>query len=202
MPVVATPELGIPFPFDTTPEELQDFRAKAEAMLNTVEALEESGLQVDITQDDREQSHGMLLNESFPAPKKVTPASVKHLNAILSEYDHEILNVHYRLRHYVTNKLVLESADGDPKVRLKALELLGKVSGVGLFSERIDVNVTHRTVKDIETELRKTLELYDAEYTDVTETKPVSIAEIDLDEELGLTNQPEEVAEDGSEPTP
>jgi hypothetical protein len=202
MPVVATPELGIPFPFDTTPEELQDFRAKAEAMLNTVEALEESGLQVDITQDDREQSHGMLLNESFPAAKKVTPASVKHLNAILSEYDHEILNVHYRLRHYVTNKLVLESVDGDPKVRLKALELLGKVSGVGLFSERIDVNVTHRTVKDIETELRKTLELYDAEYTDVTETKPVSIAEIDLDEELGLTNQPEEVAEDGSEPTP
>jgi len=202
MPVVATPELGIPFPFDTTPEELQDFRAKAEAMLNTVEALEESGLQVDITQDDREQSHGMLLEEKFPAPKNVTPASVKHLNAILSEYDQEILNVHYRLRHYITNKLVLESVDGDPKVRLKALELLGKVSGVGLFSERIDVNVTHRTVKDIETELRKTLQLYDAEYTDVTESKPVSIAEIDLDEELGLTKQPEEVTEDGSEPTP
>jgi hypothetical protein len=201
MPVVATPELGIPFPFDTTPEELQDFRAKAEALLNTVEALEESGLQVDITQDDREQSHGMLLEESFPAAKKLTPASVKHLNAILSEYDHEILNVHYRLRHYVTNKLVLESVDGDPKVRLKALELLGKVSGVGLFSERIDVNVTHRTVKDIETELRKTLELYDVEYTDVTDAKPVVIAEIDLDEELGLKPD-EEVTEDGSEPTP
>jgi hypothetical protein len=201
MPVVATPELGIPFPFDTTPEELQDFRAKAEALLNTVEALEESGLQVDITQDDREQSHGMLLEESFPAAKKLTPASVKHLNAILSEYDHEILNVHYRLRHYVTNKLVLESVDGDPKVRLKALELLGKVSGVGLFSERIDVNVTHRTVKDIETELRKTLELYDVEYADVTDTKPVAIAEIDLDEELGLKPD-EEVTEDGSEPTP
>ena len=124
------------------------------------------------------------------------------LPGILTEFDRELFDVHRRLRNYVTNKLVIESADEDAKVRLKALELLGKVSGVGLFSERIDVNVTHRTVKDIETELRKTLELYDVEYTDVTETKPVSIAEIDLDEELGLTNQPEEVAEDGSEPTP
>lgn len=202
MPVVATPELGIPFPFDTTPEELQDFRAKAEAMLNTVEALEESGLNVEITQDDRMQSHGMLLEEKFLPPKEVTPASVKHLNAILSEYDHEVMNVHYRLRNYVTNKFILETKDPDPKVRLKALEMLGKVSGVGLFSDRIDVTVTHRTVKDIETELRKTLQLYDGEYTDVTDQQVPSLAEIDLDEELGLPPPAEEATEDGSEPTP
>lgn len=185
MPVVATPELGIPFPFDTTPEELDNFRAKAEAMLNTVEELERSGLEVNVTDDDRIQSHGMMLEETVPAPKNITPASVKHLNAILSEFDREVLDVHRRLRNYVTNKLVLDSADPDPKVRLKALEMLGKIGGVGLFSDRIDVTVTHRTVKDIETELRKTLELYEGDYTDVTESKPVSLAEIDLDEELG-----------------
>lgn len=185
MPVIATPELGIPFPFDTTPEELHDFRAKAEAMLNTIEELERSGLQVEVTDADRIQSHGMLLEENIPAPKNLTPASVKHLNAIISEYDREVLDVHRRLRHYVTNKLVIDSTDPDPKTRLKALELLGKIGGVGLFSDRIDVTVTHRTVKDIETELRKTLELYEGEYTDVTETRPTSLAEIDLDAELG-----------------
>lgn len=57
MPVVATPELGIPFPFDTTPEELKDFRDKAEALLNTVEELESHGLEVEVTDNDRAESH-------------------------------------------------------------------------------------------------------------------------------------------------
>jgi len=194
MPLVVTPELGIPFPFDTTPEELHNFRAKAEALLNTVEELEKNGLEVEVTQDDRIQSHGIMLEEEFPAPKNLTPASVKHVNAILSEYDREVLDVHRRLRSFVTNKFILETKDEDPKVRLKALEMLGKINGVGLFSERIDVTVTHRTVKDIETELRKTLELYEGDYTDVTEQKPVSLAEIDLDTELGTDSGPETAA--------
>jgi hypothetical protein len=201
MPVVATPELGIPFPFDTTPEELNDFRDKAEALLNTVEVLESEGLSVQVTDDDRMQSHGMMLEEKLLPPKDITPASVKHLKTILTEFDRELFDVHRRLRNYVTNKLVIESADEDAKVRLKALELLGKVSGVGLFSERIDVTVTHRTVKDIEEELKKTLQLYEGEYEVVDKAKPVALAELDLDEELGL-NKPEVVTEDGPEPTP
>lgn len=198
MPVVATPELGIPFPFDTTPEELDSFREKAQALLNTVEELERSGLEVDITDEARIDSHAMLVAEEVQPAKNLTPASIKHLNAIISEYDRELLDVHRRLRTYVTNKLILDSADPDPKVRLKALEMLGKVSGVGLFSERVDVTVTNRSVKDIETELRKTLELYEGDYEVVDNPKQVSIAEIDLDEELGT--KPEK--EDGSDPAP
>ena len=190
MPVVATPELGIPFPFDTTPEELNDFRAKAEALLNTVEELESHGLQVEVTDSDRLESHMAVSTGVLPAAKDITPGAIKHVNAILSEFDREVLDVHRRLRNYVTNKLVIDSANDDPRTRLKALELLGKVSGVGLFSERIDVNVTQRTVKDIETELRKTLELYDGEYAVVESEKPVAIAEIDLDTELGTDSGP------------
>ena len=190
MPVVATPELGIPFPFDTTPEELNDFRAKAEALLNTVEELEEHGLQVEVTDSDRLESHMAVNTGVLPAAKDITPGAIKHVNAILSEFDREVLDVHRRLRNYVTNKLVIDSANNDPRTRLKALEMLGKISGVGLFSERIDVNITQRTVKDIETELRKTLELYDGEYTVIEPEKPVAIAEIDLDTELGTDSGP------------
>jgi hypothetical protein len=190
MPVVATPELGIPFPFDTTPEELNDFRAKAEALLNTVEELESHGLQVEVTDSDRLESHMAVTTGVLPAAKDITPGAIKHVNAILSEFDREVLDVHRRLRNYVTNKLVIDSANDDPRTRLKALEMLGKISGVGLFSERIDVNITQRTVKDIETELRKTLELYDGEYTVVEPEKPVAIAEIDLDTELGTDSGP------------
>lgn len=190
MPVVATPELGIPFPFDTTPEELNDFRAKAEALLNTVEELESHGLQVEVTDSDRLESHMAVTTGVLPAAKDITPGAIKHVNAILSEFDREVLDVHRRLRNYVTNKLVIDSANDDPRTRLKALEMLGKISGVGLFSERIDVNITQRTVKDIEAELRKTLELYDGEYAVVESEKPVAIAEIDLDTELGTDSGP------------
>jgi hypothetical protein len=74
---------------------------------------------------------------------------------------------------------------------------------VGLFSERVDVTVTHRTVTDIETELRKTLELYGGDVVDVTPNAPKSIAEIDLDEELGMVAPlpAQESVEDGPETT-
>ena len=62
--------------------------------------------------------------------------------------------------------------------------------------------MTHRTVKDIEDELKKTLQLYEGEYEVVDEDKPVALAETDLDEELGLNNSQEVATEDGSEPTP
>jgi hypothetical protein len=110
---------------------------------------------------------------------------------MLNEWDQEVLDVGRRLRNYVTNKLIVETADPDPKVRLKSLELLGKVSNVGLFSERLDITITHRTISDIETDLKKTLELFTGEVIDVTPkelTKAVS--EIDLDEEFGPIQPP------------
>jgi hypothetical protein len=77
------------------------------------------------------------------------------------------------------------------------LELLGKVSSVGLFSERIDVNVTHRTINDIENELKKTLELFGGDVVDVEELNalqeaPKAVAEIDLDAELGTETPADE----------
>jgi DNA topoisomerase VI subunit B len=85
---------------------------------------------------------------------------IANLEAILSSYDQELMDVSRRLRHYVTNKLLEETVDEDAKVRLKSLELLGKISEVGLFSERKDITITTRTQADINTELEKTLELY------------------------------------------
>jgi ATP-binding cassette subfamily B protein len=49
--------------------------------------------------------------------------------------------------------------------------------------------LTTRTINDIESELKKTLELFTGEIIDVTpKEKPKSIAEIDMDEELGFAD--------------
>ena len=82
----------------------------------------------------------------------------------------------------------MESVSDDPRQRMKALENLGRISSVGLFSEKIEINVTHRSVADIEKELARTLDLYSGEATEVkpTELDQIkSIGDIDIDEELG-----------------
>ena len=187
MPIIATPEVGIPLPFDTTPEEINDFREKAHAYFETVQELIKQGAQVEITSEDKATSHQIAATGKLPPVKELTPGTIINLEAILTDWDNEVLDVARRLRNYVTNKLIMESVDPDPKQRIKALELLGKVSNVGLFSEKIDITVTHRTVEDIEKELEKTLELYLGEVEEVKPkaVMPKSIAEIDLDEELG-----------------
>lgn len=192
MPIIATPEVGIPLPFDTTPEEIQDFREKAHAYFKTVEALAEQGLDITVTPEDKNTAHRLMATAKMPPAKALTSGTIINLEAILTEWDQEVLDVSRRLRNYVTNKLIMESVDPDPRQRMKALELLGKTAGVGLFSERIDVQVTHRTVEDIETELRKTLELYGGQAVEVeVHDVPASVAEIDLDEELGRMDGPE-----------
>lgn len=191
MPIIATPEVGIPLPFDTSPEEIEDFRQKAHAMFLTIEELHKNGLSVEVTDADKAEAHVAFATSKLP--KTATPGTIVHLESLLSEWDQEVLDVGRRLRNYVTNKLIVESNDQDAKVRLRALELLGKVSNVGLFSERIDVNVTHRTVADIEAELKKTLELFGGEVIDVEPIEtPKSVAEIDLDAELGTTQTPDD----------
>jgi hypothetical protein len=192
MPIIATPEIGIPFPFDTTPEEIESFREKAHAYFKTVEALTKQGLEIDITQQDKMESHQIMASKKLPPAKDLTPGTILNLEAILTEWDQEVLDVNRRLRNYITNRLISESVDPDPKQRMRALENLGRISAVGLFSEKIDVTVTHRTVNDIESELRKTLALYGVVDVEAKEA-PKSIGDMDLDEELGR--------EDGSEST-
>lgn len=192
MPIIATPEIGIPLPFDTTPEEIEDFREKAHALFETVQELIKQGATVPVTEADKAKSHEIMATQKLPPVKELTPGTIINLEAILSEWDQEVLDVHRRLRNYVTNKLITESVDPDPRQRMKALENLGRIGSVGLFSDKIEVNVTHRTVDDIERELAKTLDMYMGQVEEVKSEKPKSIGDINVDEELGTDDKNDE----------
>ena len=192
MPIVMEPESGIPFPFDTTPEEIEQFRERAKAAVETIKEIVALGGEVEITEDDRVKARGMAASD---APLRVTEknaGALVHLEAILSEYDRDLLNVSSRLRSYVTNKLLLETIDEDARIRLKALELLGKVGGVGLFTERLEVDMKVRSVEQVDAELSTILEKYLGDVIPVEEDneldeviKERSLLEMS-DEELGL----------------
>jgi hypothetical protein len=187
---------GAEFTMDTDPRIIEAYQIVDKELDRVGKEQTEVLALPDITDEDKRQSHQIMAEGKMPPAKAVTSGALINLEAVLSEWDHEVLDATRKLRNYVTNKLIMESTDPDPKQRMRALENLGKLSNVGLFAERVDVNVTHRTVTDIETELRKTLELYGGDVVDVVAKEKghlPSIGDMDLDEELGLSS--------GSEPT-
>jgi hypothetical protein len=191
MPIVITPEVGIPLPFDTTPQELSEFRQKANAYFNTMQELLKNGGQATVTDEDKHASHKIFAESRMPPVRELTPGTIINLESILSEWDQEVIDVSRRLRNYVTNKLIEDSTLPDPKHRLKALEMLGRISSVGLFSDKVEVNVTHRSLSDIESELKKTLAIYMGDAERVDKAKPISLEELDYDAELGIVSEDE-----------
>jgi hypothetical protein len=81
-----------------------------------------------------------------------TPQAVQHLVSMLTAYDWEFVNRAKELRGYCVAQLLEETKHDNPNVRLKALGLLGKVTEVGLFTEKIEVKKAE--LSDIEIEQR------------------------------------------------
>jgi hypothetical protein len=71
------------------------------------------------------------------------------------------------------------AACGDPKIEIKALELLGKHSDVGLFTERSEITVTHKTSSDLENSIKERIKRL--LHADVVDAVPIT----DLDAHLG-----------------
>jgi len=95
-----------------------------------------------------------------------------------------------QVRAAITHKL-MEIADcGDIKHELRALELLGKHSDIGLFTERSEITINHKTPESLENAIKERIKrLLNADIIDVT---PIGM---DLDEELGVYVPPGEFAE-------
>lgn len=186
-----TPELGVPLTDDV---DINDLRQGAIAACETARLLEEHGLDVTPTDEDNEVA-ATLVNAYAQDPEKVnkqlkpnniaqlTPASLIQTRAILDEFGHLVAKQASELRHLVTNKLILETENPDARVRMKALELLGKISDVGLFTDRTEVTITHQSTDDLKNRLREKLQKLKAVDTEVED---VQVKEIDVSEELGL----------------
>ena len=86
-----------------------------------------------------------------------TPEGAEQVNLVLTAFDMEVVEDARRLRNYVTNSLILESKNMDPRIRIKALELLGKITDVGLFTERTELTVNNKSTQELEASLKDKL---------------------------------------------
>ena len=89
-------------------------------------------------------------------------------------------------RMAITHKLMELANCGEPRHELKALELLGKHSDIGLFTERSEITISYKNPEELENAIKSKIKrLLNADIIDVT---PVGK---DLDEELGVFEEEE-----------
>ena len=190
--ITCTPDLGIAMPLTTLP--YAELKERAAAACNTINILMENGLPpealdpdvadkvriatiVNSFAEDEVKTNQILTTDRF---FNLTPAVLLGVHETLKDFSHAVVKQATQIRHLVTNKLILETNNPDPRVRIKALELLGKISDVGLFTDRSEVTVTHRSTDDLQSNLREKLESLrkNTQQIDVTDVTDVEMHEL------------------------
>lgn len=101
-----------------------------------------------------------------------TPEAVRHLVGMLSAYDWEFVNQARELRGYVVAQILEETKHPDAKVRLKALQMLGNVTEVAAFTERVEVKQTKVDEAELNERLQEKLKAF-LDKTVVAEAAPL-----------------------------
>lgn len=111
-----------------------------------------------IAESDKDVARAIFTGGQLASDEDLSsPPVVVYLQSLLNEYDKVVIKSAAQLRTYVTNKLLAETANADPRIRLKSLELLGKVSDVGLFTDKTEITMRHRPTEELEQLLRERL---------------------------------------------
>lgn len=156
-----------------------------DAQVNTADWLKE------ITDDDDEvldraqeqrvgEAFGALITQNPQAKDKFLelelPEEVKSAVSMVTAYQWKFVEQAQELRSMSVAKIVKETDHPDARIRLKALELLGKVTEVALFTDRVEVKKTELSDAELEAQIKKKLEKYMG-VIEVTEIEEIDVVE-------------------------
>lgn len=156
------------------------------AQYNTSLWLEELGVRPDDEQHKEiqtqaaRQAFGSLTTTATEAEQKEnllqlkTPEAVRHLTGMLSAYDWEFVEMAKQIRGYTVAQLIEETKSTNANIRLKALGLLGKVTEVGLFTDKVEIQKTELTDFEIDAKIKDKLSKFMGviDITDVQDITP------------------------------
>jgi hypothetical protein len=173
-------------PDDFLPLENADPSQTIDAKVQTADWLKDLGLdddqaKADATAQTARAAFAALTTGSTPASVQQsltnikTPAAVQHLVGMLTAYDWEFVEQAKGLRGYAVAKILEDCENPNPNIRLKALGLLGKVTEVGLFTEKIEVKKVDSSAEELEERIRQRLSKY---LPPVVEIETVQVKEI------------------------
>jgi hypothetical protein len=180
MPTIE-PVANVPVPFDLEDEQPATHKDAVAVAVNTVDLIEQLGGSLDYADEDLDKAKALITGEGKPKlPATISAtAEAKAVSDLVKRYNFQSFADAIEARHFVTNRLVMLADCGDPKIEIRALELLGKHSDVGLFTERSEITVHHTSSVTLEQSIKERIKrLLNSDVIDVT---PLD----DLDAQLG-----------------
>jgi hypothetical protein len=105
-----------------------------------------------------------LLNNDPTAKTKLlsmeVPEEIRSTVAMVSAYQWKFVEQAESLRAMAVTKIVEETNHPDARIRLKALEMLGKVTEVALFTDRVEVKRTEMSDEELSAQIKNKLSRY------------------------------------------
>ena len=195
-----TPTGDHPIPFDLSDEQPKTHKDSIAIAANTVDLIEQLGGSIDYSDQDLRKAADLISGtEKSETPRHLTVASeAKAVATLVKKFDFQTFADAQQARNYITNKLLQISDCGDPKLELKALELLGKHSDIGLFTERSEITVTHKSSEDLENSIKERIKRL--LHADVVDVEPL-ISELEDEKTVSEPNEtgqtPSETPQEG-----
>ena len=182
------PEVTIPIPVDLTPQEAKTLHERAKAAFKTMEFLAAMGLEPkkENMQAAKREAERQFSGSPIAQRRPFNTETALWMDDLLQRYNNAIVEDTIRLKTYVTTRLVEESDGEKAADRLRALESLGRLTQLGLFADKVEISVNHKSTEELKEELNKKLSRYMGVAQEVKSEK-VQEKEtvIDLDAELG-----------------
>jgi len=148
---------------EVTPAQALDAKINTKDWLKELGAVDTEAL---TTQLDKDAARSTFANLLTNAPETLThtaiaqiktPEAVQHIVGMLTAYDWEFIHQAQQLRGYAVAKLVEETTNPSASIRLKALGLLGKVTEVGLFTDKIELKKENLTDTELDQRIKDKL---------------------------------------------
>jgi hypothetical protein len=160
---------------------------------NTAELQNALGSVLDLPKADLDREKN-LIDEAVKRKKTQNlskPNTAFAAAAFLRTYGQQLAMDAAEARAAITNKLMEIANCGDARYELKALELLGKHSDIGIFTDRSEITINYKDPVDLENEIKERVKrLLNAS---LVETVPLDQS---LDEELGVFEAEPSMAEE------
>ena len=180
-PAVETHPAALPLPVEKA-----DTAQTIDAQVKTAEWLKELGLddeEIETKADAqaaRKSFASIVTGQTAPSTQVAlsqikTPAAVQHLVGMLTAYDWQFVEQARELRGYAVAQILEETKHSDARIRLKALDMLGKVTEVALFTDRIEIKKTDLSDDELETRIKDKLNRF-MQVVDVVDITPTDSA--------------------------
>lgn len=164
-------------PYDVSDDTTGSFLEEMAVAGNTAEVQQALGAglgmkpDLDFAKDHDKKFTAALKSQDYAAMRD--PAMALTTASFLRTYGSQLAMDAVGIRTAITNKLVEIADCGDTKYELKALELLGRHSDIGLFTERSEVTINYKSPGELESAIRDRVQrLLSANIIDVTPKNP------------------------------